>query len=222
MKGAFITIDGGDATGKTTQINFVLNYLQTHRLQVVNTREPGGTVLGEALRKILLTSDEAICQTAELLAFFAARAQHIDQVIVPALNAGKWVVCDRFTDATYAYQGGGRGIDCQHIETLEQLTQGKLQPDLTILLDAPPDVSQTRVLQTDLIQGGQQSTITRSETDRFEQQNQEFKQAVRAAYLRRAESFPQRIKVVNADQPIEQVSEAVQLLLDTLLRDKAA
>ena len=141
IRGKFITLEGGEGVGKTTNLAFIKDYLQQHNIPVVVTREPGGTVLAEKIRHLLLDKDsEIISEQAELLLIFAARAQHIKHVIEPALAQGEWVLCDRFTDATYAYQGGGRNMRISTIEWLENLVQGNLRPDLTLLLDAPVEI----------------------------------------------------------------------------------
>ena len=212
MKGAFITVEGADGAGKTTHLDFIQRWLTARGASVVRTREPGGTALGELLREILLDKDDAvpISDRCELLLIFAARAQHLDEVIVPALTAGKWVLCDRFTDATFAYQGGGRGIEDAAIATLERWAQGTLQPDLTVVLDVPVEVGEAR-------------TRRRGEArDRFERQAREFKQAVRRVYRARAAEFKHRIKMINADQSVEQVCAELETLLDTFWRERRA
>ena len=212
MKGAFITVEGADGAGKTTHLDFIQRWLTARGASVVRTREPGGTALGELLREILLDKDDAvpISDRCELLLIFAARAQHLDEVIVPALTAGKWVLCDRFTDATFAYQGGGRGIEDDAIATLERWAQGTLQPDLTVVLDVPVEVGEAR-------------TRRRGEArDRFERQAREFKQAVRRVYRERAAEFKHRIKMINADQSVEQVCAELETLLDTFWRERRA
>jgi dTMP kinase len=161
-RGKFITLEGGEGVGKTTNLAFIRKYLQDHGIDVVVTREPGGTQLAEKIRQLLLdSSSESISESAELLLMFAARAQHIKHVIEPALSEGKWVLCDRFTDATYAYQGGGRNMSINTIEWLENLVQGTLRPDLTLLLDAPVEIGFGRVR-------------TRGELDRFESERVDF------------------------------------------------
>ena len=188
-KGKFITIEGGDGAGKSTQIPFVEQLIRSrgHKLRV--TREPGGTELGEQLREILLNfSAGNMCDDTELIMMFAARKQHLYEVIMPALEAGVWVLCDRFTDATYAYQGGGRGIDASRIEILEDWVQQGMQPDLTLLLDVPVEVGLGR-------------TGKRGEaSDRFEQQKARFKERVRERYLERSRRFSHRIKKIDAAQ----------------------
>lgn len=196
-RGKFITIEGQDGAGKTTNIGVMKRYLQAAGISFIQSREPGGTTLGESVRELILNSgDERIGNKAELLLMFAARAQHILEVIEPALSRGDWVLCDRFTDATYAYQGGGRGMSVDDIAELEQYVQGKLRPDLTILLDLPVELGESRAGQ-------------RSAPDRFEQQKHNFKRQVRDNYLVRASAEPQRIKVVDASQSLELVEAAI-------------
>ena len=206
-QGKFITVEGQDGAGKSTNIEIIEAVLQQHNIEYVHTREPGGTELGEKLRALLLNdSDAMIGDTAELLIIFAARAQHLDEVIKPALAAGKWVLCDRFTDATYAYQGGGRGLDVKTISALETLVQGDLRPDLTVLLDVPVSV-------------GEERADNRGEPDRFEQQQQSFKQRVRAGYLARAKEEPARFSIVDASLALAQVQAQVeQVLVDYIQR----
>ena len=223
MKGAFITVEGADGAGKTTHLDFIQRWLTERGASVVRTREPGGTALGELLREILLDKDGApISGRAELLLFFADRAQHLDEVIEPALAAGKWVLSDRFTDATYAYQGGGRGMAMKDIATLETLTQGTLQPDLTMLLDVPPEVGRMRVLQKDLTMLNTSADAERSNADRFEKQSMDFNKAARKVYKQRAAKFKHRIKMINADQSVEQVCAELETLLDTFWRERRA
>ena len=199
-KGKFITIEGADGAGKSTHIPFIEALIKKTGVQVVVTREPGGTALGEALRGILLDSDGiAICDDAELLLMFAARKQHLHEVIIPALIQGKWVLCDRFTDATYAYQGGGRNIDKGKIEALELWVQQALQPDLTLLLDVSVEVGLSRVHSR------------KQSKDRFEQQQQDFKYAVRQSYLDRYQQFPGRIRCIDANQSLEKVQQQISV-----------
>ena len=177
-RGKFITIEGGEGVGKSTQIAALRDFLTSRGRRVVMTREPGGTPRAERIRELLLeTTNESMPPTCELLLVFAARASHIATVIEPALARGDWVVCDRFTDATYAYQGGGRGMSSHAIATLEQLVQGELRPDLTLLLDVTLDVSAVRAQQRNAASGG---------TDRFEREQRDFFERVRNAYLARA------------------------------------
>ena len=200
-KGRFITLEGVEGVGKSTCLRTVMAVLECVGIEFVSTREPGGTALGESLRGLLLDAKiEAISEDAELLMMFAARAEHIAKVIEPALLAGKWVLCDRFTDATYAYQGGGRSIPEDRIAAIEAWVHGGLQPDLTILLDAPVEV-------------GLQRARHRGELDRFEQESIDFFNGVRQAYLGRAEVNPQRFRVVAAAQDIDSVQSEVELIV---------
>ncbi|MCB1648262.1 MAG: dTMP kinase [Pseudomonadales bacterium] len=204
-KGRFITIEGGEGVGKSTNIQFIQRRLQDAGIDLVLTREPGGTALAEKIRTLLLSpSDEPIAEMTELLLIFAARAQHLAQVILPALQAGKWVLCDRFTDATYAYQGGGRGLNTAAIATLESLVQNDLRPDLTYLLDLAPDIGLSRASK-------------RAALDRFELEKIEFFERVRTVYLQRAADEPSRCVVIDAGEPLTQVQTAILQHLETLL-----
>ena len=194
--GKFITFEGIDGAGKSSHIDGVVDFLRRHGLSVVSTREPGGTPLGEKLRELLLS--EAMHLETEALLMFAARREHLAQLIEPALARGDWVVCDRFSDATYAYQGGGRGLDKTKFAALEQWVHGHLQPDLTFLFDLPPAVAGRRIAA----QGRQ--------LDRFEQERADFHSRVRQAYLERAAQSPQRMVVINADQRQEEIREQVE------------
>ena len=206
IRGKFITLEGGEGVGKTTNLTFIKDYLQQHNINVVVTREPGGTVLAEKIRYLLLNNDsEIISEQAELLLIFAARAQHIKHVIEPALAQGEWVLCDRFTDATYAYQGGGRNMRISTIEWLENLVQGNLRPDLTVLLDAPVEIGIERARE-------------RGSFDRFELEKISFFEHVRRAYLLQAELHPERIKLIRANQPLVDVQSALIDVIRTLLR----
>ncbi len=208
-RGRFVTVEGQDGAGKTTNLSVIRDTLESSGIHVVQTREPGGTPWGEALRELVLNrGDTDIAPTAELLTIFAARAQHIHQVIEPALSAGKWVLCDRFTDATYAYQGGGRGISLDVIALLEDLVQGELQPDLTLLFDIDIDTSKARARQ-------------RSEADRFESEQDSFKQAVRKQYLQLAKQNPQRVRVIDASRSLEQVVREVRSRVNDFIRTVA-
>ncbi|MDI1230342.1 MAG: dTMP kinase [Methylobacter sp.] len=205
IRGKFITLEGGEGVGKTTNMAFIKDYLQQHDISVVVTREPGGTELAEKIRKLLLDNDsETISEQAELLLMFAARAQHIKHVIEPALAHGKWVLCDRFTDATYAYQGGGRNMKISTIQWLENLVQGTLRPDLTLLLDAPVDIGIERVRK-------------RGAFDRFESEKVSFFENIRRAYLLQAELYPERIKLIKANQPLPDVQRAITDVIRVLL-----
>ncbi len=206
IRGKFITLEGGEGVGKTTNLHFIKDYIEEHSIPVVVTREPGGTPLAEKIRQLLLDNDsEAVSETAELLLIFAARAQHIKHVIEPALAQGTWVICDRFTDATYAYQGGGRNMRISTIEALENWVQGSLRPDLTILLDAPVEIGLERARQ-------------RSDFDRFESEKTNFFEQVRRAYLLQLELNPQRIKLIKANQPLIDVQKALLDLIQPLLK----
>ena len=206
IRGKFITLEGGEGLGKTTNLHFIESYLLEHDIPVVVTREPGGTPLAEKIRQLLLDNDsEAVSETAELLLIFAARAQHIKHVIEPALAQGTWVICDRFTDATYAYQGGGRNMRVSTIEWLENLVQGNLRPDLTVLLDAPVEIGIARAKE-------------RGAFDRFESEKISFFEQVRRAYLLQAELHPERIKLIKANQSLADVQKALIDVIGTYLR----
>lgn len=204
-EGKFITLEGGEGVGKSTNLFFIKEQLEKKGIKVITTREPGGTDFAEKIRTLLLENrEEKVVEQAELLLMFAARAQHIYHVIQPALTKGRWVLCDRFTDATYAYQGGGRSMDMQMIAWLEDKIQGTLRPDLTLLLDAPIDVGIDRASQ-------------RGKLDRFESEKISFFEKVREVYLQRAKKYPQIIKVINADQDLEKVQNEINLQLQKLL-----
>lgn len=206
MSGKFISIEGIEGAGKSTQLSFIRTFLQQRGKTVVVTREPGGTELGEQIRELLLTPRETgMSHDAELLLMFAARAEHIEQVINPALKQGHWVVCDRFVDATFAYQGGGRGIDQKRIEAISDWTLKGLQTDLTLLFDLPVEVGQDRVVKR------------QQQKDRFEQEKSAFFQQIRDCYLQRAANEPDRIKVIDASQSIENIEPQVSALLNNLI-----
>lgn len=192
MAGRFITLEGIEGVGKSTNLEFVADWLRERGHQVVVTREPGGTPLAERLRELLLAGDGRVPALAELLLMFAARHSHLQELIEPALARGDWVLCDRFTDASFAYQGGGRGLDASLIATLETAVQGSRRPDLTLLLDAPPAATLTR-------------RAGRGGDDRFERENAAFFARVRDAYLARAAAEPARIATVDASQALPQV-----------------
>lgn len=208
--GHLITLEGGEGAGKSTCMRSAIEVLVEHGIDVVKTREPGGTRLGERLRDILLDpATGKIGADAELLMMFASRAQHIDEVIEPALRAGRWVLSDRFTDASYAYQGGGRGLPVSRIAALEDWTQGTLRPGLTILLDLPPE------------KGLQRATVDRA-ADRFEHEQLDFYQRVRVAYLQRAADDPNRFAVIDSSRAIAQViAEVRAVIVDYLGRVNA-
>ncbi|GMR15929.1 MAG: dTMP kinase [Gammaproteobacteria bacterium] len=204
-KGLFITIEGTEGVGKSTNMAFIEEWLIKAGKKLVITREPGGTELGEKLRAVLLDAKEqSMCDDTELLLMFAARAQHLQQVILPALNAGKWVLCDRFTDATYAYQGGGRGIEMSRIAQLEQWVQGDIRPDMTLILDLPVDV-------------GLERAGKRSEPDRFELEKHDFFNKVRDTYLSRAVASPERYCVIDASPSVSDVQQSIQTVLEKLI-----
>jgi len=206
MRGKFITVEGTEGVGKSSNMAFVADYLKQAGIELVVTREPGGTPLAEKIRELLLDAkQDALCDDTELLMMFAARAQHLNELIIPALAKGQWVLCDRFTDASYAYQGGGRGINESRIAELEQWVQGDLRPDLTLLLDMPVDEG--------LLRAGK-----RSEPDRFEQEKQTFFDKVRACYLERANKYPERFKVIDARPALEQVQAQIKTILDSLIK----
>lgn len=200
--GKFITFEGIEGVGKSTHLRFVAEALQAADVQVINTREPGGTPLAEEIRALLLTHrEETMTPTTELLLLFAARAQHIGKVIRPSLQEGKCVLCDRFTDATYAYQGGGRGIYLQNILQLETIVQGDLRPDYTILLDANDiDLCLTRAKGI-------------GTGDRIEIEERSFFERARKIYLARANANPNRFKVIDATKPIEEVQDQIMAAL---------
>lgn len=205
MKGLFITLEGPEGAGKSTNLRVLAQALANAGCDPLLTREPGGTPVAERIRDVLLSHhDEPMCADAELLLMFAARAQHLNALIKPALAAGRVVISDRFTDATYAYQGGGRGIAHERIATLETWVQGDLRPDLTLIFDVPVDVGMARAR-------------ARSELDRFEVEQSSFFEAVRNTYLQRAKAEPQRYRIIDASGSLEQVAEAMQPLIKEIL-----
>lgn len=204
MRARFITVEGLDGAGKTTQLQGIRDFLQARGLPLCVTREPGGTALGELLRGLLLDAPQSLHSETETLLMFAARREHIDKVITRALSDGKWVLCDRFTDASFAYQGGGSGVAWEKIEKLETWVQGPLQPDLTLYFDVSPEVARARA-------AGARAP------DRYEQEQQDFHERTRAAYLRRAKAHPQRIRIVDADRSVEQIRSAVHDILAALV-----
>lgn len=199
-RGLFITLEGGEGAGKSSCLDFVRDWLKRHGQDVVVTREPGGTPLGERIRDLLLHGRDGMSPDAELLLMFAARAEHLNQVIRPALERGSSVVCDRFTDATYAYQGAGRGVAGERIAVLEQWVQQGLRPNLTLLLDLP-------------VTQGLARAGTRSAPDRFEREQQAFFERVRSAYLDAAAREPGRIRVIDASRDIAAVQEQLAAAL---------
>ncbi|MBK3747706.1 dTMP kinase [Stutzerimonas balearica] len=205
MSGLFITLEGPEGAGKSTNRDYLAALLREHGVDVVLTREPGGTPLAERIRELLLApADEPMASDTELLLVFAARAQHLQQVVRPALTRGAVVLCDRFTDATYAYQGGGRGVPAERIALLEDFVQGALRPDLTLVFDLPVEVGLARA-------------AARGRLDRFEQERLEFFEAVRSTYLQRAAQSPERYRVLDAAQPLDAVQQRIAGLLPQLL-----
>ncbi len=204
-RGLFITLEGGEGAGKSTAMAFLESHLKEAGVDLLCTREPGGTRLGESLRATLLSADDTpIDAMAELLMIFAARAQHIHEVIRPALDAGHWVLCDRFTDATYAYQGQGRGLGESRVAMLEDFVQEELRPDVTVLLDVPAELGLARARG-------------RGALDRFEQEDMSFFERVRDAYLSRARRGGGRYRVIDASEELDSVQEALQATVDVLL-----
>jgi len=202
VSGRLITIEGIEGVGKSTNVNFVADYFRASGATVIITREPGGTEIGERIRElILMTPGEGLSDLGELLLMFAARAEHLAGLILPALARGDTVVCDRFTDATFAYQGGGRGLNWEVIAALRDIVQGALRPDLTLLLDAPTEVSVERI-------------VGREWLDRFEQERADFFGRVRQAYLSIAAQEPGRVQVINASKPLPDVQLAIRDALD--------
>jgi dTMP kinase len=201
-RGKFITFEGIDGAGKSTHIGFVSGLIKARGIALVGSREPGGTPLSEALREMLLHKKMHL-ETEALLAF-AARREHIAQVIEPALARGDWVISDRFTDSSFAYQGGGRGLALSKLEALEQWVHPNLQPDLTLLFDVPLEVARARLDAT-------------RELDKFEQEQADFFGAARAEYLRRAAQFPQRFRVIDSTRPIADIQAELKLVIDHLL-----
>lgn len=202
MRGKFITLEGVDGAGKSTHLDWLAKRIEAAGKRVVVTREPGGTPLGEALRQLLLSQPMHL--ETETLLMFAARREHLDRVILPALSAGSWVVSDRFTDASFAYQGGGRGLDMKRIEILETWVQGNLQPDLTLYFDVPVEVArQRRAAATAVL-------------DRFEQEDSAFFNRVRDAYLARAARYPQRMRIVDARLSVDEIKNILEDIALTL------
>lgn len=200
--GRFITLEGLDGAGKSTHLVWLVETLRARGMTVVQTREPGGTPLGEKLRTLLL--NEPMHLETEALLMFAARREHIAQVIQPALDRGDWVVCDRFTDASFAYQGGGRGLSREKLKMLEQWVQSGLQPDLTLMFDVPTEVAHGRV------------TGMGRELDRFEREQAEFFVRVRAEYLARAESSRGRIRVIDASGSLSDIKNSLEKIIATI------
>ncbi len=208
LKGKFVTIEGVEGAGKSTVIETLAGHLDRAEIPFIQTREPGGTELGEAIRELLLNSNYSpMSSDCELLMMFAARAQHLEQVIVPALDSGRWVICDRFTDASFAYQGGGRGMDVEKIHTLEQMVQDGLQAHLTLLLDI--DVKQ-----------GLARVALRGKADRFESELSPFFERVRLAYLDRMAADPKRFVKIDASNSLERVQHDVSEFFTRFIREQ--
>lgn len=204
-RGRFVTVEGIEGAGKTTQMDVIRQYLEERGISVVMTREPGGAPLSEAVRTLLLDPDNrGMSSDTELLLVFAARAEHLHKVIRPALESGDWVLSDRFTDATFAYQGGGRGIEAARIAILEEWVQGRLRPDMTLLLDVPVETGMTRI-------------AGRGKPDRFEREDRQFFQRIRDSYLQRAAAEPQRFRCIDASASVQQVSREALAAVGALL-----
>ena len=205
MSGLFLTFEGPEGAGKSTNLQIFAQALRQAGCDPLVTREPGGTPVAERIREVLLSHhEEAVCSDAELLLMFAARAQHLHQLIIPALKQGRVVISDRFTDATYAYQGGGRGVDSQRIAVLESWVQAELRPDLTLIFDVPVEVGMSRAR-------------ARSALDRFEVEQQDFFERVRRTYLDRAAAHPERYRIIDASGDLDQVAAAMQPVIDEVL-----
>ncbi|SFL79614.1 dTMP kinase [Nitrosomonas communis] len=204
QQGKFITLEGLDGAGKSTHLIWLENFLEDKGIDVVTTREPGGTLLGEQLRTLLLDPGQHMHAETEALLMFAARREHLDKVILPSLHRGEWVISDRFTDASFAYQGGGRGVTFDKLQILERWVQGVFQPDLTLYFDVPIEMARERVQSAKI-------------TDRFEREQDEFFLQVRETYLQRAQQFPERICLIDASQPLHEVTIALQGIIQKAL-----
>ena len=203
-RGKFITIDGVEGAGKSTQIDFIRDYLSNKGINVILTREPGGTELGEKIRELLLSPEtKSMHSETELLLMFAARNEHIHRKIMPALAQGDWVLSDRFTDASYAYQGGGRGLDINRIAQLEQWVLQDFTPDMTLLLDVPVELGMSRI-------------ESRGKKDRIELEAMDFFDRVREAYIDRSKQFPDRIKLIDSSQTVEYTTQQIKAILDSI------
>jgi dTMP kinase len=202
VRGKFITFEGIDGAGKSSHVEWLASFLRDKGKVVHVTREPGGTELGEKLRELLL--HKSMHLETETLLMFAARREHLAKVIEPALACSEWVVCDRFSDATYAYQGGGRGLDRAKLQQLEHWVHGHLQPDLTLLFDLPLDVARERIVLASRV------------LDRFEQERADFHERVRQAYLERAHSSPARIRIIDAQQSIETIRNLLEITISSI------
>lgn len=211
-RGRFITLEGGEGAGKTTHVQSVASYLQQQGVDVITTREPGGTKVSEAIRAVLLNPDlPDMHADTELLLMFAARSEHLRRKIIPALEQGQWVVCDRFTDATYAYQGYGRGLSLERIAELERWVQGDLRPDYTLLFDLDVETGMQRVRKRSM-----DHTVV---IDRFEREHTEFFNKIREGYLMRAAEFAGRFHILDAARPVEVVRQNITGILDMILQE---
>ena len=202
MRGRFLTLEGIDGAGKSSHTTFMADYIRARGFEVVTTREPGGTKLGETLRAMLL--NEKMHADTEALLMFSSRSEQLAEIIEPALASGAWIICDRFTDSTYAYQCAGRGLSAERTAILEQWVHGHLQPDMTFLFDAPLAIARERLNKNN------------TEPDKFEREKNEFFAKVRAAYLQRATKFQGRIKVINSARPMEKIRAELASLLESL------
>lgn len=202
MRGKFITVEGIDGAGKSTHLRWIARFLRRNDVKVKLTREPGGTAAGEKLRRLLLEGRQQLHPETETLLVFAARREHLDKVILPALKAGRWVLCDRFTDATYAYQAAGSGVGWSKVGALERWVQGGLQPDLTLLFDVSPAVGRRRAGR-------------RKGPDRFEREKDAYYRRVRKAYLKRAKGNPRRVRVINANRRVDEIYKELEQLLSS-------
>ncbi len=209
MSGFFLTIEGCEGAGKSTAVNLIKEWMSEKGIEFTETREPGGTRVAEDIRSLLLSHHgEELSDTTELLLMFAARSQNLFHNIEPDLSADKVVICDRFTDATYAYQGGGRGLEQEQIATLENLVQGSCRPDMTLLMDVDPEVGMARARG-------------RGELDRIEQEKMDFFERVREEYLNRSKTYPQQYEVINAGGSLEQVKQQILLVLERRLGERS-
>lgn len=203
MHGKFITVEGIDGAGKSTHLACLAEFVKARKIKVVVTREPGGTPLGEKLRALLLDKDESMNLETEALLMFAARREHLDKVINPALARGDWVLCDRFTDATFAYQGSGRGAGWERLRALESWVQGPVQPDLTFLFDVAPEIGRARAARI-------------KAPDRFEQERDDFFSRVREGYLRRAREDAGRVRIIDAGRPLAEIQRELKAILEPM------
>lgn len=203
MRGKFITLEGLDGAGKSTHLPWLAKTLEARGIAVRTTREPGGTGIGETLRGLLLHSSQTLHPETETLLMFAARREHLDKVILSALDEGTWVVCDRFSDASYAYQAGGSGVEWEKVAALETWVQGALQPDLTLYFDVSPETAKSR-------------TAASRSPDRYEQEREAFHGRVREAYLKRAQEHPGRIRVLDADRPVSAIHGDLRKIITSL------